>query len=127
MDNEESKVKVQLSSLQPLYSLLIFQNSAGAIFMAIGQFGQVLTEFTLAGFTVCKVPMYVVYNNRGLTANRIMFFQNQVDVCLLFYRGKVNKDHLVNFNATLRDEQNGYQKNVKYYEATAKREVCFYS
>jgi uncharacterized membrane protein len=94
--------------------------------MAVNQFGSVQEELNLQGFKTGKTPLYIVYNNRGSTKNQIMFFQNQVDVCLLFYRGKVNKEHLVNFNATLRTKEHNDLKNVKFYDATEKKEVSHF-
>jgi hypothetical protein len=90
--------------------------------MAVQQFASVSAELLFKNYKGCKTPLYIVYNNRGSTNKQMMFFQNQVDVCLLFYKGKPNKDHLVNFDAAMRE----YLGNVKEYTATEKAEVFIF-
>jgi hypothetical protein len=91
--------------------------------MSVNQFGSVETEFKLLKFKTQMYPLYIVYKDRGQTKNRVMFFMNQVDVCLLFYRGTINREHLVNFDANLRKPD---LKNVKFYNSTKKSEVFYF-
>jgi hypothetical protein len=90
--------------------------------MAVNQFASVSAELVHLGYKGCKTPLYIVYSDRGETNKKIMFFQNQVDVCLLFYKGKPNKEHLVNFQAGMRVKIG----NVKFYKATDKAEVFIF-
>jgi hypothetical protein len=90
--------------------------------MAVQQFASVSAELLFLGYKGCKTPLYIVYDDRGETNKQLMFFQNQVDVCLLFYKGKPNKEHLVNFDAALREKLG----NVKVYTATEKAEVFIF-
>ncbi len=82
-------------------------------------------ELERCKYKVNSVPLYIVYENRGKTKNKIMFFKNKVDVCLLFYRGKPNQGFLVNPEAKLRTDKDGNPdlSNVKYYNATRATEV----
>jgi hypothetical protein len=96
--------------------------SVGAIFMSAQQYGMMFNEFShMVGgkFIVNMVPMYIHYTDRNQTSRQVMYFVNSVDVCMLFYLGKVTEEYLLNVKSVLRNDFG----NVKTYKATTKSEV----
>lgn len=94
--------------------------------MSVQQFGMVYTELVnLKGkrkFVVNKTPLYIQYTDRKFSNRKHMYFVNSVDVCLLFYRGKISEEYLLNGDSELRNDLG----NVKQFQATGKHEVVMY-
>jgi cell division FtsZ-interacting protein ZapD len=61
----------------------------------------------------------IQYNNKGKTNYTIHFFKNVFDVVMLFNRGKVNTEYLINKNAEFRAEFG----NAKIADLLRKKEV----